>query len=113
MDTVSLLEKALNIRAFYQRVLASNIANVETPGYREKRIDFQAEIGRSGTGSGSGVQVTEADPPDGANSLDGNSVNMEDQVVKMTENSLMYNALVQLISKKFSMLKYVINGGGQ
>ena len=111
MNTVGLLEKALNIRAFYQKVLASNIANVETPGYREKRIDFLKEIDRSGAGTSSNVEVTEADPQEGANALDGNSVNVEDQVVKMTENSLMYNAFVQLIGKKFSMMKYVINEG--
>jgi flagellar basal-body rod protein FlgB len=113
MSTLGLLEKALNIRAFYQKVLASNIANVETPGYSEKKIDFQAELDRSGNGDASSVRVTENDPPDGAGSLDGNTVNVEEQVVKMTENSLMYNALVQLISKKFSMMKYVISGGGQ
>lgn len=111
MNTVGLLEKALNIRAFYQKVLASNIANVETPGYKEKRVDFLKEINRSGSGTGSNVEVNEAEPPDGANALDGNSVNVEDQVVKMSENSLMYNAFVQLISKKFSMLKYAINEG--
>ena len=40
-----------------------------------------------------------------------NSVNMEDQIVKLTENNMMYDAFVQLINKKFSMLKYVINEG--
>jgi flagellar basal-body rod protein FlgB len=111
MNTVGLLEKALNIRAFYQRVLASNVANVETPGYNEKRVDFLAELDRSGSGTGSSVRVIEAEPPEGSNSVDGNSVNMEDQIVNMTENSMMYNAFVQLIGKKFSLMKYVINGG--
>lgn len=111
MNTVGLLEKALNIRAFYQRVLASNVANVETPGYREKRVDFLKEIGRPGSGAGSTVQVTEAEPPEGVNSVDENSVNMEDQIVKMTENTLMYNSFVQLIGKKFSMMKYAIREG--
>jgi flagellar basal-body rod protein FlgB len=111
MNAVGFLEKALNIRAFYQKVLASNVANVETPGYREKRVDFLAELGKSGTGDSSTVKVIEAEPPEGANAVDGNSVNMEDQIVKMTENGLMYNAFVQLIGKKFSMMKYVINEG--
>jgi flagellar basal-body rod protein FlgB len=111
MNTVGLLEKALNIRAFYQKVLASNVANVETPGYREKRVDFLKELDRSGAGNSSSVEVVEAESPEGANTVDGNSVNMEDQIVKMTENTLMYNSFVQLIGKKFSMMKYVINEG--
>jgi len=111
MGTIDLLEKALNIRAFYQKVLASNIANVETPGYKEKRMDFQAEIERSGAGTSSSIKVTEAEPPEGANSVDGNSVNIEDQLVKSTENQMMFTASVQLIDKKFSMMKYAINEG--
>jgi flagellar basal-body rod protein FlgB len=110
MGTIGLLEKALNIRGFYQRVLASNIANVETPGYKEKRVDFLAEINKAGSGK-SGIQVTEAELPEGANAIDSNSVNMEDQIVKSTENSMMFTAFVQLINKKFSMLKYAITEG--
>jgi flagellar basal-body rod protein FlgB len=111
MGTIDLLEKALNIRAFYQRVLASNIANVETPGYKEKRIDFQKEIERSGAGNSSSIEVTEVEPPEGANSVDGNSVDIEDQLVKSAENQMMFTASVQLIDKKFSMMRYAINEG--
>ena len=44
LEIMGLLEKALDIRAFYHRILASNIANVETPGYKEKDIDFRKEL---------------------------------------------------------------------
>ena len=110
MDTLSLLEKALNVRAYYHKVLASNIANVETPGYSEKTIDYEAELDRPGNDVGN-IEVKEKEEPDGSNALDHNNVNMEDQMVKLTENNMMFNAFVQLISKKFSMLKYVINEG--
>lgn len=110
MDSVSLLEKALNIRAFYQRVLASNIANVETPGYKEKDIDFVAEIERSNSRTDS-IEVKEKDLPEGAAGIDANTVDIEDQLVKMTENQIMYNSYVQLLTKKFSMMKYAINEG--
>ncbi len=43
--------------------------------------------------------------------VDGNTVGMEDQIVKMTENTLMFNSLVQMINKKFSMIRYAINEG--
>ncbi len=111
MGTIGLLEKALNIRSFNQRVLASNIANVETPGYKEKRIDFLQELGKSGSGTGSTIQVSEVEPPEGASTLDSNSVNVEDQIVRMTENTMLFNSFVQLINKKFSMIKYAIREG--
>jgi flagellar basal-body rod protein FlgB len=110
MDLVDLLERALNIRAVYQRVLASNIANVETPGYKEKDLDFKAELQKSMRGEAS-IDIKEKDLPDGVTSLDGNSVNMENQIVKLTENTLMFNALVQSISKRFSRMLYAINEG--
>lgn len=46
MEVTAILEKALNIRAQYHKVLSGNIANVETPNYKEKDIDFQAEISK-------------------------------------------------------------------
>ena len=111
MEISALLEKALNIRGLYHKILASNIANIETPGYKEKDIDFKAELERSVRGGIGEIEVREKRDPGGIDGIDGNSVNMEDQIVKLTENTMMFNAFVQLINKKFSMMKYVINDG--
>jgi flagellar basal-body rod protein FlgB len=111
MEISGLLEKALNIRGFYHKVLASNIANVETPGYKEKDIDFNAELQRSAGNGPASIEVHEKSDPGGIDGIDGNSVNMEDQIVKLTENTMMFNAFVQLVNKKFSMMRYVINEG--
>jgi flagellar basal-body rod protein FlgB len=111
MEISGLLEKALNIRGFYHKVLASNIANVETPGYKEKDIDFNTELKKSIEGNTANAEVREKSDAGGIDGIDGNSVNMEDQIVKLTENTMMFNAFVQLINKKFSMMRYVINEG--
>ncbi len=112
MGMIDLIEKALDIRAFYQRVLATNIANVETPGYKEKEVDFKSELGRlTGGGMEEGVRVSERTEGEGSASVDENTVTIEGQIVKMTENTLMFNSLVQLINKKFSMIRYAINEG--
>jgi flagellar basal-body rod protein FlgB len=110
LEVLGLIEKALDIRAFYHRILAGNIANVETPGYKEKDIDFRKELDRV-TEDPVPVEVTERSTTDGIAPVDGNTVNMEDQIVKMTENTLMFNSLVQMINKKFSMIRYAINEG--
>lgn len=111
MDVVRIMEKALNVRAGNQKVIASNISNADTPGYKEKTVDFSAELQRQlGQSRDVAVRVVER-PPEGYERLDENTVNLEDQVMKMTENSLYYDALVQTISKKFSMIKYVISEG--
>jgi flagellar basal-body rod protein FlgB len=110
LEITNLLERALNIRAQYHKVLAANIANIDTPGYREKDIDFKAELGRSSEGL-STIDVKEKIESEG--NMDGNSVNMENQIIKLTENTMMFNSLVQLVNKRFSMMKYIINGGGR
>ena len=111
LEVIDLIEKALDIRAFYHRVLASNIANVETPGYKEKDIDFRKELDSS-TREPAHIEVKVKETIDGGiAAIDGNTVNMEDQIVKMTENTLMFNSLVQMINKKFTMIRYAINEG--
>jgi flagellar basal-body rod protein FlgB len=110
MDVVNLIEKALNVRSLYHKVLSGNIANVETPNYKEKDIDFETEIQKQMAGTSS-IEVKEKTEDDGMNSIDGNTVNIEKQMVKMTENSMVYSSLVQIINKKFSMLKYAITEG--
>ena len=110
MEILGLVEKALNIRAYYHKVLAGNVANVETPHYKEKDINFSDAL-QSSMNKVEDIRVTEKTDYDGLNSSDGNTVNMETQVVKLTENSLYYNSLVRVISKKFATMKYVINEG--
>lgn len=110
MEVTNLLERALNIRAQYHKVIAGNIANVETPNYKEKDIDFQSEIQRNISSRGN-VDIRESSDGDVIGSIDGNTVNMENQIVKMTENHMLFTSLVQVISKKFSMMRYVINEG--
>jgi flagellar basal-body rod protein FlgB len=116
MEMVNLIEKALNIRSYYHKVISGNIANVETPGYKEKDLDFNSELQRQITSGekdlkGSSIQVTESGANDGLKSLDGNTVNMENQIVKLTENQLMFHTLVQVAAKRFNLMKFLISEG--
>jgi flagellar basal-body rod protein FlgB len=110
MALLNLVEKALNIRAIYHHILAGNIANVETPNYKEKDIDFQRELEKRSTDVKS-VDVMQKTDSEGENGTDGNTVNIEGQLVKLTENNLLFNSLVQVMTKKFSMMRYAINEG--
>ena len=117
MQIVDLIGKALSVRSFYHKLISGNIANSQTPGYKEKSIDFKQELARR-TGPSSdkvsgnaGYAITESMGSDGLARIDGNTVELESETVKLTENQLMYQALVQLASKRFSMMKYVIGEG--
>ena len=115
MQIVDLIGKALSIRSFYHKVVSANIANSQTPGYKAKGIDFKNELNKqtglaAGASGDEGYKVVEEEG-DGLVRLDGNTVTLENETVKLTENQLMYQALVQLASKRFSMMKYAIGEG--
>ena len=112
MSLLDLVGKALNVRSVYHKVIAGNIANADTPGFKEKDIDFKKQLDKQMSFSAGSVEIEES-PQDslGFATLDENTVNMETQVMKLTENSMYYDALVQALSKKFSLMRYIINGG--
>ena len=117
MELVDLIGKALSVRAFYHKLVSANIANSQTPGYKSKNIDFRAELDRRAGSAGRVSQdgkdykVTENESGEGLVRLDGNTVELETETVRLTENQLMYQALVQLASKRFSMMQYLIGEG--
>lgn len=110
MAGMDLIEKALNIRAFYHRVIAGNLANVDTPNYKEKDIDFKAELAKRTVGI-ENIGIRERTDHDGLGTMDGNTVNIENQMVKLTENQLMFQSLIQVTAKKFSLIRYLISEG--
>ena len=129
-ETITNLAKSLNLRSIQHKALASNIANMDTPNYKAVELDV-AEKMQKNKCSVPGLRLTRthgghiqfrshrtdridvkkmASP---AYSLrgDGNTVDIDRTMGKMAENTLMYRATAQLISKKFVGLKNVIKGG--
>ena len=128
--TFPLLEKALDLRSLKHNVIVSNIANKDTPNYKafdlivekelEKAMGSGKELGlkRSRQGhlsgraiGGSAVRLETNNTLQVSLKRDGNTVNIDKEMAKLSENELMYNALAQIISKKFQGLKNVIQGG--
>lgn len=117
-NTIKVLEKMLDVAAFRQKVLASNIANADTPGYKAKDISFQKELDRaiedsklkaqsSKTEQSYEIYETVTTMPN----RDGNTVNLDIEMAKVAENTLIYNAATQLMTMKMRMIKDVIKGG--
>jgi len=128
--TFSLLERSLNLRSLNLRVLASNIANMDTPNYKAFEINLAEEMARnqrSGANlpfvrthanhlpgapqSADSIQLQAARPPEFSLRGDGNTVDIDRTMGKLAENTLLYNAATQLISRKFKGLKSAIKGG--
>lgn len=116
-NTLTVLEKALDVRLYRQNVLASNVANIDTPGYAQRDIDFgealRSELSSAGQGadSASTLQAATHEVPGAPPSLDGNTVDLDKTMVDMAENGLQYGAAARAASKKLAILKYVANDG--
>ncbi|HEX8947581.1 MAG TPA: flagellar basal body protein [Dissulfurispiraceae bacterium] len=102
-NSMRVLEKMLDISAFRQKLLTSNIANADTPGYRAKDISFQGELDKAVEGTHSGYDIYE--PATTMSNRDGNNVNLDIEMAKVAENTLIYNAATQLMSMKMRMMK--------
>lgn len=125
-----LLEKALDLRSLKHNVTVSNIANKDTPNYKAFDLIVEEELEKvTGSGKELGLKKTRRGHLPGRRiggsavklgidntsqltlKRDGNTVNIDKEMAKLSENNLMYNALAQIISKKFQGLKDVIQGG--
>ena len=105
-NSIRVLEKMLDISAFRQKLLTSNIANADTPGYRAKDISFQGELDKAMKGAHSGYDIYE--PATTMSNRDGNNVNLDIEMAKVAENTLIYNAATQLMGIKMRMMKDVM-----
>lgn len=104
------LHGALRGLAARQRTIADNVANVQTPGYRATRLDFESSLGAAlESGGESAVEYRTAASSDPTR-LDGNNVNLDDETVSMVQTNLRYQAMVETINAKFGLLRTAIKG---
>ena len=108
--TLRRLERYLDLTAFRQEVVAGNIANVDTPGYRTRDIDFRSALTQALDGSGPlAPEVREV--PGLIERPDGNNVSLERESM-LAETQLQFRTGEQLLRSQFQRLLFAINEGG-
>ena len=121
-DYVDVLGKAADASWKRNEILANNMANVDTPGYKRQDIDFESQLRRALGNSRyetvdakvSHVTGTELEPrvyTDTANfsyRLDGNNVDIDTEGVELAANQIKYNGLISSINQEFTNLKLVM-----
>jgi len=112
--------QALNLRSQRQQVLASNIANADTPGYKARDIDFKAALAAAVS------HPPKGEPPSGAPaaaapakllyramvqpSVDGNTVDMDVERAQFAENTVHYEANITLLTHQIRTMLAAIQG---
>lgn len=106
--TSILLERALATAVLRQKVLANNVANVDTPGFKRFDVAMQAALRQDASSplensvfrqSGTSLRV------------DGNNVDIEQEMTLVAETEAYFNAVANSLSKQMATMRYLINEG--
>mgnify|MGYP001274223729 CR=1 FL=1 len=120
-------EKALDAAWLRNKAISQNIANVDTPGYKRKTVKFEElldsvsnmkfkgfkthkkhiEIGNSNSVD---IRIL-TENKNFSSRLDGNNVDIDNEMASMAKNTIKYNVLIQNMNAGFRRLKSVINEG--
>ncbi|WP_234697167.1 flagellar basal body rod protein FlgB [Nitrosophilus alvini] len=117
------VDRLSNMASYYlerTKVIQSNIANADTPGYKPKELIFEKELTQQ-------IELKKENPKhidpfpetktekkiielDNFSGYDGNSVDVQEELAKLAESSIMYKSMVETMKKEFSKLKLAITG---
>jgi flagellar basal-body rod protein FlgB len=120
-------QDALNLRAFRQQLLASNIANADTPGYKARDIDFAAALREASAGQAptATLRTSDARHVQGAAqvdpaavlyrtpvqpSIDGNTVDMDVERNRFAENAVHYDANLTFLNHQIKLMLAALQG---
>ncbi|MFL2075821.1 flagellar basal body rod protein FlgB [Marinilactibacillus psychrotolerans] len=117
-----LLHRALDASNLRQETVSSNIANVNTPGYKAKRVEFESLLKDAMNGTGlqrtndrhfgvnNASDVKARVQEQGGNMVgdDGNNVAIDTEMAELSANSIYYQSLVSQTSAQYNMLRSVL-----
>ena len=129
-SVTELLFQQLNFRGERQKVISSNIANIDTPDYKTKELQFKDELKKRQEEENLKLTVTHSnhmrmdDDMDKNNfelyevqglieQNDGNNVNLDTQMSEMSKNSIMFSALQNSIKKDSLWFKNVVDSSSK
>lgn len=93
-----------------QQAIASNIANLETPGYLAREVEFESSL-RAALDAGAPETMTiSVERSLAATRLNGNNVNVDVEIVNSTETELRQKLVIEGLNAKYQLLRTAISG---
>ncbi|WP_138445245.1 flagellar basal body rod protein FlgB [Sinomonas susongensis] len=102
--TSAALTSALNGLSLRQQAIADNIANVNTPGYHAKRVQFENALAASVAAGNGNVQATTSISEE-PTQLNGNNVNLDSETLSNVDTVLRYQFASQALNSEFTELR--------
>jgi flagellar basal-body rod protein FlgB len=101
------IERYMDLLAARQKLVASNIANADTPGYKTQDVDFQSDF-QSMVDAGSTLATQVPGLP---TKNDGNNVNLDREARLLAENALRFSVASNLMKSQFKLVRDAIKEG--
>jgi flagellar basal-body rod protein FlgB len=113
---VDALQDYLSVTLAREKTISTNIANVDTPGYHTRDINFQGELARAMNSTAGGADAVKVVPVAREvqglmERADGNNVDIDREGIVMAETQLQYQMGISLIKDQFHQILSAINGG--
>jgi flagellar basal-body rod protein FlgB len=107
-----LLEKYLDVTTMRQALVTTNLANIDTPGYHARDVDFHGELARAIDGQGAGMTSPFVMPVRGlVERPDGNNVSADRESLLLAEVQLQYKAATSILHAEYAQLSTAIREG--
>ena len=119
--TVKMMEDRLSQNSINQKLVSGNIANMNTPGYRTRELSFDKALRESLQEEvlqmvrSNKTHAAPQEPVEQMNSpevVESGPVDLDTEMVKLVRNSIEYQYIVNMMNKRFTMIKYAIAEGG-
>ncbi|HPQ67817.1 MAG TPA: flagellar basal body rod protein FlgB [bacterium] len=124
---IASLQRSLDVQTLRSELVAANLANVDTPGYKARDVDFtkvlateEKRLGGSlsmetsdprhlSAGDGGSIPIEVQEDDESNMRVDGNTVDQDKELQKLAEIQLLYEASITAITRKFTLISDVIN----
>jgi flagellar basal-body rod protein FlgB len=110
---MNFLERVLNVSAQRHQLVVTNMANVDTPGYRTKDLDFRSELQRASDPDGTVSLVAAHNVSGLVQRPDGNDVSIDREGLLLAETQMQFGLGIQLMQREFHNLLSAINEGNK
>lgn len=105
---INLLETAMTAEGLRQQAVASNVANINTNGYRRVDVNFEAALtkamSKTENPTGDAIKMEFYETKNSPINEFGNDVNLDSEVGEMVKNSLKHHAYMSLLKKKYQQM---------
>ena len=108
-----IIESGIRAETLRQKTIGNNIANLNTPGYRRKDVNFTDLLAKAMDSDGAvdlgNIEPEIFQPETTVINSKGNDVNMELEIGEMVKNTLLHKAYIRILQKKYDQIDMAIN----